>query len=110
MIGQQAETAAAEYLVRQGYDIVIRNWRCRYCEIDIVASKNGRLSFVEVKYRRNSWQGNGIDYITPVKLRQMGFAAHLWVNHYGWNNDYCLAAIAVCGSQFAIGQFEPNLF
>lgn len=110
MIGQRAETAAAEYLVRQGYDIVMRNWRCRYCEIDIVAQKAESLSFVEVKYRRTSWQGRGTDYITPAKLRQMRFAAGLWVSYFGWDQEYCLAVISVCGSQFAIDQFVPNLF
>lgn len=108
-IGRQAESVAASFLVRRGYCILYRNWRCRYCEIDIVAKKNEVLSFVEVKYRRNNRQGSGIDYITSTKLRQMSFAARLWVNHYGWGGEYSLAAVEVCGSQFSVGQFEPDL-
>ena len=108
-VGRRAETVAAEFLIRHGYTVLARNWRCRYCEIDIVASKNQSLSFVEVKYRSSNGQGSGIDYITAAKLRQMGFAARLWINHYGWSGEFGLAALEVCGAQFAVGQFEPDL-
>lgn len=102
-VGRQAETAAANYLVRQGYDIVDRNWRTRWCEIDIIAMKSGVLYFVEVKYRRTSQQGNGLDYITNQKLGQMHFAAEFWLAKHGSaTQDYRLSAVEVTGSLFAV--------
>ena len=53
-IGNKAEDQAADYLKRQGYKIIERNYNLPCCEIDIIAKKNKTLVFVEVKYRKNS--------------------------------------------------------
>lgn len=107
--GRQAETAAIEYLRLAGYKILERNWRTRYCEIDIIAQKGKTIHFVEVKYRRRDTQGSGLEYITPHKLRQMQFAAELWVSQYDWAGDYQLSALEVSGPEFVITDFLPNL-
>ncbi len=104
-IGRAAEQAAAEYLERQGYVVVDRNWRRRECEIDIVASRNGALRFVEVKFRMNDETGSGIDYIGHKKLRQMAYAASRWVAEHRWNGEYMLAAIEVSGATYEVTAF-----
>lgn len=53
-LGANGETRAAGYLERIGYQILDRNYRCRYGELDLVARHQGVLVFVEVKTRRNS--------------------------------------------------------
>ena len=53
-IGKDGERQAVEWLRKKGYVILHRNWRYSHCEIDIIASKQGRLHFVEVKTRRYS--------------------------------------------------------
>src|SRR5688500_13259101 len=78
--GHRAEKTAAEYLTYKGFTVRELNWKTRYCEIDIVAEKNNALYLVEVKSRTNNKQGIGLDYITPKKLRQMQFAAEMWVS------------------------------
>lgn len=107
--GRRAEAEAADYLQSCGYVILARNWRTRWCEIDIVAERDGVVSFVEVKYRRTARQGSGMEYITGTKVRQMGFAAEFWVaeNHYG--GDYQLAAIEVTGEDFLVGEFIETI-
>lgn len=97
--GKAAEDAAAHYLRTLGYTIRGQNWRTRYCEIDIVAEKNKVVWFVEVKYRRQSGQGLGYEYITPQKLQQMQFAAELWVQAHAWEGDYRVAVVSVDGIQ-----------
>ena len=62
----------------QGYEIIERNWRTRYCEIDIIARRDHVYYFVEVKYRSSAKQGGGLAAITAKKLRQMSFAAQLY--------------------------------
>ena len=37
VLGKYGELVAAEYLVRQGYEIVDRNWHCQQGELDLVA-------------------------------------------------------------------------
>ena len=51
--GRRGEEAACAYLLRHGYSIVERNYRCRRGEIDIIAAKDGGAVFVEVKTRRS---------------------------------------------------------
>lgn len=97
--GRAAEAAVAESLKKQGYKIADRNWRTRACEIDIVATKDKIVYFVEVKYRSGSAQGDGFEYITPRKLTQMRFAAENWVSQNNWDGDYLLMAAAVSGPQ-----------
>ena len=50
-LGRSGEDLAAAYLVKLGYEILHRNWRKSHYEIDIVATKDGLLHFVEVKTR-----------------------------------------------------------
>lgn len=107
--GRQAEEAAASYLKKLGFKIVDQNWRTRFCEIDIVAQKDGIIYFVEVKYRLSDQQGSGFEYITPKKLKQMQFAAEMWVSNANWSGEYCLSGIEVSGSKFAITDFVDCL-
>lgn len=47
--GKEGENKAVAYLLEQGYEILHKNWRTRTGEIDIIASKEPFLVFVEVK-------------------------------------------------------------
>ncbi len=81
-IGNDAETAVAGWLKGKGYEVLERNWKTRFCEIDIIARKDQALYFVEVKHRASLMQGGGVAAITPRKLRQMRFAATLFLTKY----------------------------
>ena len=78
-IGDRGEQAAADWLVADGHEIIARNWRTRYCEIDIVSKKDNVLYFTEVKYRKNDNFGDGLAAITNKKQRQMCFAAEMFI-------------------------------
>ena len=99
--GHQAEVTAANYLKTKDFSIHMLNWKTKYCEIDIVAQKDQRLYFVEVKYRRKSTWGNALDYITPTKLRRMRFAAEAWVKAHGWQGEYQLGAVSIDGDNIS---------
>lgn len=96
--GHNAEKRAATYLTGLGFAVRMLNWKTKSCEIDVVAEKDRVVYFVEVKYRRNSRQGFGMDYITPSKLRKMQFAAELWVQHHKWDGPYQLSALSIDGT------------
>ena len=99
--GHDAEKQAAEHLKSKGFKILELNWRNRWCEIDIVAQKDKVIYFVEVKYRKNTQYGSGLEYITKRKLQQMQFAAELWVSNKNWRGDYQLSAIAIDGPEIS---------
>lgn len=97
-LGDKAEGVAANYLLESGHEILERNWKTKFCEIDIVSAKADTVYFTEVKYRKNSQQGGGIAAITPKKLKQMKFASGLYaLNKHLFDSDFRLLAISVTG-------------
>lgn len=78
-IGKKAESIVVEYLKSQGHTIIEQNHKTPYYEIDIISTKDDKIYFTEVKYRKNAIHGNGLDAITTAKLRQMHFAAESYL-------------------------------
>jgi Holliday junction resolvase-like predicted endonuclease len=108
--GHEAEKYAAEWLKGRGYKIIALNWRDTRAEIDIIARrKREPLRFIEVKYREQAAQGHGFDYITPAKLRQMAFAAELYVAKERYNGEYTLGALEISGPDFIVSGFIEEL-
>ena len=65
-------------------------------EIDLIVRKDGLLSFVEVKTRRNDRFGAPEEAITPVKQQRMADAAELWfAAHPEETGDWQLDVIAI---------------
>jgi len=48
-IGQIGENVASKYLIKHGFSIIDRNYTRKWGEIDIIAKKNNRIHFIEVK-------------------------------------------------------------
>ena len=104
-VGKEAEEVVADYLKTNGHKIIAKNWRSRWCEIDIISSKHGCVYFTEVKFRGSKLWGDGFSYITPKKLKQMHFAAEFWLSGHNWEGESCLAAAAV-DDQFSVNFVE----
>ena len=82
--GQQGEDLACKYLKKHGYKILERNFRCRrFGEIDIVASKAGVLSFIEVKTRCSSRYGKPAEAVTLAKQRKIYRVAQYYLQCAG---------------------------
>jgi uncharacterized protein (TIGR00252 family) len=108
--GHLAEAAAAVYLERQGHTILDRNWRNRWCELDLVTRSRDGLHIVEVKYRHRPDWGTGFEAITPDKLARLARAASAWCQAHSYTESYQLDAVSVSGS---LGQpvveYVPNI-
>lgn len=78
--GRTGERLAADHLIRLGYDIVERNYRTRWGELDIVARIGTTLAFCEVKTRR---QGGGagapLEAVGPRKQARVRRMAASWL-------------------------------
>lgn len=98
--GKLAEEEVADYLIQRGHKILERNWKTKYCEIDIVSLKNESIFFTEVKYRRQQNQGGGMAAITNKKINKMQFAARIYIQaKHLKDNDMLLAAASVTGER-----------
>jgi putative endonuclease len=78
-LGQLGEQLAAEHLVRRGFDILARNYRTRWGELDIVAFDGRTLAFCEVKTRRLSHSGAALEAVCPRKRSQVRKMAGQWL-------------------------------
>ncbi len=107
-IGKWGEDAAAAYLAEQGYEIVARNARTPYGEIDIVAKQTDITIFVEVKTRTSNKMGLPEDSVTLRKQAHMlacaeHYAAENTIDH--WQIDV-VAVEGKMGSKPLITHFE----
>lgn len=79
-VGALGERLAVEHLQGLGLLILQRNWRCRYGELDIIASEGDHtLVFVEVKTRSGDAFGGLEQAVTPQKLRRVRRLAGIWL-------------------------------
>ncbi len=106
-IGVRGETAVCEYLMEMGHEIVMRNFRTKYCEIDIVSKLDNKIFFTEVKYRKTNSCGGGLAAITDEKLKRMKFAAEVFLKYYKRYRIYdpLLAVAEVGGENFEIKEW-----
>lgn len=74
-LGKQGEQMAEEYLLKQDYEILHRNWRHSHYEIDIIALKNNILHFVEVKLRSSKTFGLPEQNVKKKKFQSLLHAA-----------------------------------
>lgn len=96
-IGRAAEALAAQYLEGRGLTILDRNWRNRWCELDLVARGPEGIHFIEVKYRRRTDWGSGFDHITPDKIHRLTRAALAWNQARRHHGHYQIDVISVSG-------------
>jgi len=79
-LGARGEQLAVEYLGGLGLQIVARNWRCRYGELDVIAAEGDRtVVFVEVKTRTGDGYGGLEQAVTPIKVRRIRRLAAIWL-------------------------------
>lgn len=99
-IGDNGELLACKYISGLGYTVLERNWKNRWCEIDIVAEKDGILYFIEVKTRKNSDHGSAVEFVGRKKLKQMEYAARNYeTSQKGTLQDAFLAVVAIEGGE-----------
>jgi putative endonuclease len=83
--GKKGEQLAAAFLTDNGFEIQEKNWRHHHLEVDIIASKNGRLHIVEVKTRYSIKYGHPEESITKTKMKFLKNAAEAYqFQHKKW--------------------------
>ena len=108
--GNKGEDAAAERLQAEGYEILARNFRNKWGEVDIIAStrrhvgtsarEETMLVFVEVKTKTGDEYGEPWEMINKHKLKQVENMGHLWCSEFDYKG---LCRIDVVGVWLGIG-------
>lgn len=83
-IGTKTESNVCEYLQSLGYAVLSRNWHCLHGEIDIIATKNQVICFIEVKHMSSLWDqdviSNKVNYRKKLHIRKTA-SAYLALNY-----------------------------
>jgi putative endonuclease len=96
IVGNKGEELACQYLKKQGYLILERNFRIRDGEIDIIAKDKNILVFVEVKTRYSHDFGLPIESITPWKIKFLLKSALFYLQKIRWGDKpYRLDAVLI---------------
>lgn len=69
--GRQAEDRALAYLQQQGLHLLVRNYRCRLGEIDLIMRDATLLVFVEVRQRTHLRYGGAAASVNSVKQQRL---------------------------------------
>jgi putative endonuclease len=78
-LGKHGERLAADHLVRLGFEIVERNYRTRWGELDIVAFDGTTLAFCEVKTRRLTSSGGPLEGLGAHQRQRVRKMAGSWL-------------------------------
>ena len=100
-IGHQAESAVAAYLESTGHQIIEKNHKTFFYEIDLISTKDNHIYFTEVKYRKSSLHGTPLDTITKAKRQRIQFASESYLKYQAKkfkNHEPHLAAASVTGN------------
>ncbi len=101
IVGSLGEDIACTYLVRKGFKILERNYRCAIGEIDIVAMKDQVVHIVEVKALScSSLATSHREYrpeeqVHPAKLRKLVRLAEMYVMTHKGTYEYQIDALGV---------------
>ncbi|MDY0133094.1 MAG: YraN family protein [Desulforegulaceae bacterium] len=77
--GNKAEKFACSFLRSKKYKIILRNFRTKFGEIDIIAKDGDVLCFVEVKFRKNSDFGLPEDFVDLRKQKKIIKTAKIYL-------------------------------
>jgi len=88
-LGRKGEEVAVDFLKKQGYRIIKRNYRCRAGEIDIVVEEGSSLVFVEVKSRRSTHFGLPEEAVSYEKRRHLTRVALGYLTHHRIKETKC---------------------
>jgi len=94
-LGRRGEDLACEYLERNGFMIVERNYRTRQGEIDVIATREGITVFVEVKARRTGEFGEPEEAVTGTKVHRIRAVASEYLGEKGLGKDVRFDVISV---------------
>jgi putative endonuclease len=107
--GDDFETRSVTLLRHYGLRVVARNFRCRAGEIDIVATDEHRLVFVEVRARRHRSHGGAASSVDRRKqCKIVRCAAFFLSRHPQWRHLPCRFDVIAWEPGAAQGTFEAR--
>ncbi len=101
--GKTGEQLGETYFVENGYTILEKNWRHSRWEVDIIASKNNVLHFIEVKTRSTKKYGFPEEKVGNKKIQNLINAAEEYLYlHPQWKRiQFDILSIVISNNKAA---------
>ena len=94
-LGKKGEQLAVDYLLKNKYEIIERNYRFDKAEVDIIAKQKDTLAIIEVKTRSTLDFGNPQDFVKPKQIKRLVKAVDEYVNVNGLDVEVRFDIIAI---------------
>ncbi|WP_439480003.1 YraN family protein [Chryseobacterium aquaticum] len=94
-LGKKAEDLAAEFLIKNGYKILVRNFRYQKAEIDIIAEKENLIIITEVKARSTDAFMLPQEAVNKRKISLIVLAANHFMEEFNKNQEVRFDIISV---------------
>lgn len=104
-LGNKGEEIAVDFLQKNNYKILEKNWRFKKAEVDIIALKKGILAVVEVKTRSSDYFGDPQDFVNQKKIQLLVEAINEYVISKNLDVEVRFDIIAILKNQ---NKFEIN--
>jgi putative endonuclease len=103
-VGTEYETISADYLQKNGYVILERNYKNKMGEIDLIARDGSDLVFIEVKYRKDLSKGDPAEAVNKKKQMRIRNAArgYLYICHLGEETPCRFDVVAILGQDIRL--------
>ena len=88
ILGSDGEKEATEYLIKNGYKIIERNFFCKRGEIDIIAKDGDTIVFIEVKTRKSIKYGTPAEAVDEIKQKHIYKAAEYYLYSRNLEKEY----------------------
>jgi putative endonuclease len=100
--GIWGEEKAVKYLLEKGIEIIARNQRTSYGELDIIGRDESQIIFFEVKMRSGDWFGYPEDAVNTTKQEHLLNSIEEYMQkHPDLNDDWRLDVIAIDGNVYS---------
>ena len=111
-LGKKGEQLAVDFLLKNGYEIVERNYRFDKAEVDIIAKQKDILAIIEVKTRSSVDFGNPQDFVKPKQIQRLVKAVdeYVTVNDLDVEVRFDIIAIVKEKNNFNIEHLENAFY
>ncbi len=95
LLGREGEELVYNYLKKNGYKVLEKNYRCAFGEADIIAKKkDGTIAFIEVKSRSTLNYGTPAEAVNYKKQQKYRAIANFYLNSKGLSDVFVCFSVA----------------
>jgi putative endonuclease len=111
-LGKKGEQLAVDFLLKNKYEIIERNYRFDKAEVDIIAQKDKILAIIEVKTRSTVDFGNPQDFVKPKQIKNLVKAVDEYINENDLDIEVRFDIIAIVKEKkgFSIEHLENAFY